>query len=255
VQSLRAAEPELPDPSVKLLLIENNSQTRARLADLTTLGFTVDWIRSVEEPDASALENSGYEVVLLAFDGLWNEEHWQALGWLLARVRAPVLITGPREALPWIERALEAGAEDFLVEPADPQDLAVRIRMSARRAAHGEASRAGAVEASAGEGVAGNRTGAVELQLNPVQRVAVRDGETIPLTTCEYIILAILIAQSGRIVARTQLQQQLYAGGADEIGSNTVEVYVHNLRRKLGERLIRTARGRGYWVDLSQDGD
>lgn len=233
---------------MKLLLIQNNPQTaRTRLADLTTLGFTVEWIRTLEQPEAGALKDAGYEAVLLSFDSLWNEEHWHVLEWLLARMPAPVLIIGPRDALPWIERALEAGAEDFLLEPADPQDLAVRIRASARRAGRVEASRAGEVEAS--------RASGVELQLNPVQRVVIRDGETIPLTTCEYIILAILVAEPGRVVARAQLQQQLYAGTAEEIGSNTVEVYIHNLRRKLGERLIRTARGRGYWVDLSQRDD
>jgi DNA-binding response OmpR family regulator len=238
---------------MKLLLVENNLQTaRTRLADLGTLGFTVDWIRALEAPDAGALENAGYDAVVLAFEGLWNEEHWRTLEWLLARVPAPVLIAGPRDALPWIERALEAGAEDFLVEPVDPQDLAVRIRVSARRAARVDASRAG--HAGAGHAEA-RRASGVELRLNPVQRVAIRNGEPIPLTACEYIILAILIAEPGRVVARSQLQQQLYAGAADEIGSNTVEVYVHNLRRKLGERLIRTARGRGYSLDLSQGGD
>jgi DNA-binding response OmpR family regulator len=97
--------------------------------------------------------------------------------------------------------------------------------------------------------------GGVRLYLNPVQRAAIRDGESVTLTSREYIILAILIAEPGRIVPRIQLQQQLSAGAEGEIGSNTVEVHIHNLRRKLGQRLIRTSRGRGYWVDLTAGPD
>jgi hypothetical protein len=85
---------------VKLLLIENNPRTaRARLADLTALGFSVDWLPSLEQPDTGVLENEGYEAALLAFGGSWNEAHWQALEWLLLRVRAPVVIPRPRDAL------------------------------------------------------------------------------------------------------------------------------------------------------------
>jgi DNA-binding response OmpR family regulator len=233
---------------VKLLLIDNEPQTaRKRLAELSTLGFEVDWIRALDEAAADLLENAGYEAALIAFRGAWTEQHWQWLEWLLARVRAPVLIAGPREALPWIERALDAGAEDFLIEPIDLQDLAVRIRVCARRG--------GRLETNSAMAVKPRSPGRIELRLNPVQRIAMRGGEAIPLTNCEYIILAILMTEPGQIVPRVQLEQQLYAGGEGEVSSNTVEVYIHNLRRKLGDRLIRTARGRGYWVDLGSGVD
>jgi DNA-binding response OmpR family regulator len=233
---------------VKLLLIDTEPQTaRARLTDLTALGFTVDWIRVLDEASSGLLEDAGYEAALIAFRDAWTEQHWQSLELLLTRVRAPVLIAGPRDALPWIERALDAGAEDFLIEPVDPRDLAVRIRVCARRGVRTEAGSAMVVKP--------HGAGRMELRLNPVQRIAIRNGAAIPLTSCEYIILAVLMTEPGRIVPRFQLEQQLYAGAGGEIGSNTVEVYIHNLRRKLGGRVIRTARGRGYWVDLGGDPD
>lgn len=229
---------------MKLLLIDPEAQSaRMRVADLAATGFSVDWIRMVDEDCAGLLEGAGYDAALMVFQMAWTDPHWRSLEHL-ARMRVPVLIAGPRSALPWIERVLEAGAADFLIEPADPQDLALRIRVCARRGRR--------LQAGSTENAKSPKAGSIQLRLNPVQRTVIRNGAAVSLTQCEYLILAILMSVPGRIVPRDELEQQLYAGGEEAIGSNTVEVYIHNLRRKLGSRLIRTARGRGYWVDAGE---
>ena len=91
------------------------------------------------------------------------------------------------------------------------------------------------------------RTGSAAgtVHLDPVRRRATRGGEKVALTAREYLILAMLMAEPGRLVTRAELEKHLF-GAEEEAGSNSVEVHIHNLRRKLGDGLISTVRGRGY---------
>lgn len=84
-----------------------------------------------------------------------------------------------------------------------------------------------------------------ELRLQPARRTATWKGQVIPLTNREFWLLETLVRKKGQIVSRERLEEALYGWG-DEIDSNTVEVYIHHLRRKLGTGLIRTVRGLGY---------
>jgi two-component system, OmpR family, response regulator QseB len=213
-----------------LLLIEPDPILGRLLRDgLSAQGCRTDWARGVGLEVEVALRSPACEAVVLGF-GPAHDARWSALESLLQQGPAPVILVGSREALPEIVRALHAGAEDFLILPFEPQELAVRVRAAVRRAA--------------GRARATIRLGAIEL--NPVRRIVSLDGEQVPLTVREYILLAVLMAEPGKLVTRVELEQQLYGGRG---GSNSIEVHIHNLRRKLGTRFIRTARGRGYWVD------
>jgi DNA-binding response OmpR family regulator len=85
------------------------------------------------------------------------------------------------------------------------------------------------------------------IELDPMLRIAVREGKNVPLTRSEYQLLCALMVEPGRLVSRAKLEQMLY--GLDEpVTSNSVEVHIYNLRRKLGEAFIKNVRGRGYRV-------
>ena len=87
-----------------------------------------------------------------------------------------------------------------------------------------------------------------DIEVNVANRTVVRDGEPVELSTREFALLHALLDHTGQVMTRQRLEQTLY-GWDDDVGSNTIEVYVHHLRRKLGADLIRTVRGVGYVID------
>jgi two-component system OmpR family response regulator/two-component system response regulator QseB len=153
---------------------------------------------------------------------------------LLRRLRArgnpiPVLILTARDATSDRVAGLDAGADDYLVKPFDVAELAARLRALARRAA----------------GLPGPLLRVGELELDPLaHRVRFRDRE-VNLSAREFALLETFVLEAGRVLTRGQLEQRLYASG-EEVESNTIEVYIHHLRRKLAPGIIQTVRGVGY---------
>jgi DNA-binding response OmpR family regulator len=143
----------------------------------------------------------------------------------------PVLILTARDTVDDRIRGLDAGADDYLVKPFDLGELTARLRALMRRAG----------------GQPSPLLTAAGITLDPATRRVECKGEEVELSAKEYALLHALMQQAGRALSRAQLEQHLYAWG-DEIGSNTVEVYIHHLRRKLGADAIRTLRGIGYVV-------
>src|SRR5439155_4773985 len=123
----------------------------------------------------------------------------------------------------------DAGADDYLAKPFDLNELAARIRALVRR-------RAGRCEPLIIHG---------RLTLNPVTHEAVCGDTSVVLSAREFALMHALLERPGAIVSRAQLEQRMYGWG-EEVGSNTVEVYIHHLRKKLDTDLIRTVRGVGY---------
>lgn len=227
---------------MRVLLIEDD----AMIGESVRLGlrqenFTVDWVRDGEAGLAAATalaapEQPGagdgmpdHDIVLLDL-GLPRRSGLEVLAGIRARgIRTPVLILTARDAVADRVAGLNAGADDYLVKPFDLQELVARIHALARRAQ-------GRAEPLV-------RYGAV--CLNPATRDVTLEGQPVRLSAREYALLAALLSRPGQVWSVAQLQEKLY-GWDDEVGSNTVEVYVHGLRKKLGSGLIRNIRGVGY---------
>jgi DNA-binding response OmpR family regulator len=126
-------------------------------------------------------------------------------------------------------KGLDTGADDYVVKPVDLDELAARLRALVRRS-RGEPSPVLEI------GV---------LLIDPAARTVSFRGERVDLQAKEFNLLHEFALNAGRVLTREQIQQRLYAWG-DEVESNTVEVHIHHLRRKLAPALIRTVRGVGY---------
>jgi DNA-binding response OmpR family regulator len=147
----------------------------------------------------------------------------------------PVLIVTAREAPADRVTGLDSGADDYLVKPFDLDELSARIRALLRR----RAGRSDPVITHRG------------VTMNLATRRVTYNDQEIALTAREFFLLHALLERPGAVLSRDQLLDKLYAWG-DEVESNTIEVYVHTLRKRLGADFIVTVRGVGYAVVVSQ---
>ncbi len=216
---------------MRILLAEDDALLGDGLqAGLRQAGFDVDWVTDGIAAE-HALTGAPYAALVLDL-GLPRRSGDELLSRLRARDgRLPVLVLTARDGVDDRIRGLDAGADDYLVKPADLQELAARLRALVRRA-RGEAS---------------PKLRAGEIELDPAGREVTLRGVPVALKPREFALLHELLLNSGRALSREQLEERLYAWGA-EVGSNVVEVHVHHLRRKLGPDVIRTVRGVGYLV-------
>ncbi|MEM5429519.1 response regulator transcription factor [Cupriavidus oxalaticus] len=221
---------------MRVLLVEDDAMIGDSVRQaLRQEGFTVDWVRDGEAGLAAATSSQDgeacYDLVLLDL-GLPRRSGLDVLRALRTRgVPTPVLILTARDAVADRVAGLNAGADDYLVKPFDLQELAARMHALARRAA-------GRAEPLVTYG---------EIVLNPSTREVTHRGEPVRLSAREFALLSALMSRPGKVWSVPQLQERLY-GWDDEVGSNTVEVYIHALRKKLGAALIRNIRGVGYVV-------
>ncbi|MBP0623502.1 response regulator transcription factor [Cupriavidus consociatus] len=221
---------------MRVLLVEDDAMIGDSVRQaLRQEGFTVDWVRDGEAGLAAATSSQDgeacYDLVLLDL-GLPRRSGLDVLHALRTRgVPTPVLILTARDAVADRVAGLNAGADDYLVKPFDLQELAARMHALARRAA-------GRAEPLVTYG---------EIVLNPSTREVTQRGEPVRLSAREFALLSALMSRPGKVWSVPQLQERLY-GWDDEVGSNTVEVYIHALRKKLGAALIRNIRGVGYVV-------
>jgi DNA-binding response OmpR family regulator len=214
---------------MRILLAEDDPLLGDGLrAGLRQLGFQVDWVR-----DGSAAERelrTGHYAAAVLDLGLPMTDGMDVLANARASgVHVPVLVLTARDAVPDRIRGLDAGADDYVVKPVDLNELAARLRALVRRA-HGQPQ---------------DCLRALGLELDPATRAVRLDGAEVALSTREFDLLHALMLAAGRVLSREQLEQQLYSWGR-EVESNTVEVHIHHLRRKLRPGLIQTVRGVGY---------
>ena len=216
---------------MRILLVEDDAMIGAGVQDcLRADGYAADWERDGERA-ATALRAGVYDLVLLDL-GLPNRDGLSVLRELRARRdRTPVLIATARDAVGDRIAGLDAGADDYVVKPYDPDELLARIRALLRRSA-------GHAEPAFEHG---------NVRIDPQTREASVDGDPVTLTAREWAVLQPLIARPGMIYSRAQLEEKLYSW-EEEIASNAVEVYIHGLRKKLGHGFIQTVRGVGYVV-------
>lgn len=216
---------------MRILLVEDDQMLGDALrTSLKQEGFTTDWVRDAEEAEL-ALATGDYSLLLLDL-GLPGKGGLDLLAELRSKADpVPVIILTARDAVPDRIRGLDAGADDYLVKPFDPEELAARIRALHRR-------RAGRAVPLIEHG---------SLVLNPATRQVHRDGRRVHLSAREYVILAALMERPGTLLSRAALEERIYGWG-EEIESNAVEVHIHNLRKKIGAETIRTVRGVGYML-------
>jgi DNA-binding response OmpR family regulator len=180
---------------------------------------------------AEALRSSRFDVVLLDL-GLPERDGLEVLRELRSRGDAtPVIIVTARDDVQNRIQGLDAGADDYIVKPFDLDEVAARMRSVLRRAA------------GRGDPCIRHRG----ITLDPVSHAVERDGEPVVLSAHEFSVLEALLQRPGTVLSRAQLEDRLY-GWSEGIESNAIEVYVHGLRRKLGNDAIRTLRGVGYFV-------
>jgi DNA-binding response OmpR family regulator len=216
---------------MRILLAEDDAMLGDGLrAGLRQAGFQVDWVR-----DGSAAERelaSGVYAAGVLDLGLPLKDGLDVLKDLRARkVMTPILVLTARDAIPDRVMGLDTGADDYVIKPVDLIELAARLRSLVRR--------------SLGQVQETMRCGDVEL--DPAARRVQYREEVVALSTREFDLLHALMRNTGRVLSREQLEQQMYSWG-HEVESNTIEVHIHHLRRKLGADLIQTVRGVGYMV-------
>lgn len=192
--------------------------------------FTVDWTRDGEEAEL-ALGTFPYDLILLDI-GLPGKNGLDILRDLRKnKVPTPVIILTARDAVKDRISGLDNGADDYLVKPFDPDELAARIRALLRR-------RDGRIDPVITFG---------SLTLNLATHELYCQERQIALSLREFSLISLLLERPGTTVSRKQLEERLY-GWNEEVESNTIEVHIHNLRKKLGHNLIRTIRGVGYLI-------
>jgi two-component system, OmpR family, response regulator QseB len=217
---------------MRILLVEDDAMLGEAVRDgLRQLGQVVDWVQDGGAALA-ALSTASFGALVLDL-GLPGGDGLGVLRWLRhsGRSTAVVVVTA-RDSLGDRIAGLDAGADDYLVKPFDIDELAARLRAVTRRA--GRATDSVLV------------VGEVELDLR--QRMVTCRGAPAGLTAREYAVVELLIRRAGCLVTRAEIEEELY-GFDDDIGSNAIEVHIHNLRRKLGAQFITNHKGRGYRVD------
>ncbi len=215
---------------MRLLLIEDDDILGEGLRDfLRGDGHVADWCRSLA--DTASFRGEVFDALLVD----WQLPDGSGLDWLRLRRaqgdHTPALMLTARDLLADRVQGLDGGADDYLVKPFAPEELAARLRAVCRR--HG------------GSGANRLRFGAVEVDLPA--RGALVGGRPAPLTAREWAVLEALARRAGRIVPKADLEQ-LVLGLDALLASNALEVHVSSLRRKLGRDLIETVRGLGYRI-------
>jgi two-component system OmpR family response regulator len=214
---------------MRVLLIEDDVGLGEAVRDhVAGDGHAVDWMRRLDDAD-DARAGVRFDLILLDL-GLPDGRGLD----FLKRLRrsgdtTPVIIVTAMDQLSWRLDGLNAGADDYLIKPFDLSELSARLLAVARR-------------------YGGNPNPLLNigpLEIDVAHRTVRRDGEPADITSREWAVLERLVRHPGTIVSKGELEDCLYAFGA-EVESNAVEVYVSRLRRKLGADVITTARGLGY---------
>jgi len=221
--------------NVRLLLVEDDPMIGDSIeGGLLAENYAVDWVRDVAGAEL-ALSTQAYDLVLLDL-GLPRKQGMEVLRGLRSRgLDVPVLIVTARDSTADRVQGLDAGADDYLVKPFDLDELLARIRALLRR----RVSRTTSII----------RHGRVALDL--ASHEASIDGAAVTLSAREFAVLRALLDEPGTVVAKSVLEEKLYGWNA-EVESNTIDVYVHHLRKKFGQGFIQTVRGVGYKVAAAE---
>jgi two-component system response regulator QseB len=221
---------------MRVLIVEDDSGIAAGLlATLKAAGYAADVSETLAKA-STALAVEAFDLVLLDLglpdgDGLHWLRHLRERGLTL-----PVLILTARDTLSERVAGLDEGADDYLVKPFDPEELLARMRVALRRS----------------EGRASPLLQHGDLVIDPAAHTVTRAGAPVALRAKEFALLLALLRGCGQVLSRQRLEETLYGFG-EALDSNALEVHIHHLRRKLGDDLVKTMRGVGYFVPRPED--
>ncbi|RMR34341.1 DNA-binding response regulator [Pseudomonas syringae pv. coriandricola] len=218
---------------MRLLLVEDDRAIGQGIrVALNTEGYTLDWLEDGLSA-LHALRSEPFDLLLLDL-GLPRMDGFDLLRQLRAEELAlPVLILTARDGTADRIAGLDSGADDYLIKPFDVDELKARVRALLRRSQ----GRTQPLLEHAG------------ISLDPASQQVSFQGSEVLMTPMEYQLLHQLMIRPGKVVTRERLSNTLY-GWQDKVESNTLEVLIHNLRKKLSTELIRTVRGVGYLLEL-----
>ncbi len=214
---------------MRILVVEDDTNLNRQIKDaLTEGGYAVDVAFDGEEGhflgDTEPYDAVVLDIGLPQMDGLSVLEKWRRAG-----KSVPVLLLTARDRWSDKVQGMDAGADDYLAKPFHMEELLARLRALVRRAA----------------GHASNEITAGPVRLDAKAGKVTVDGQAIKLTSHELRLLSYLMHHKGKVVSRTELTEHLYDQDFDR-DSNTIEVFVGRIRRKLGVDIIQTVRGLGY---------
>ncbi len=217
---------------MRILLVEDEELIGSGIcAALKHFGYAVDWLRDGSSAIHS-LKMEKFDVIILDI-GLPKKNGLEVLAEARSYgIKTPVLLLTARDTVMDRITGLDTGADDYLIKPFDLTELHARIRALQRRF----------VDRAAPTIVYGS------LELNPGSHAVTVGGNLLNLPRREFALLHKLLESAGQVISRESLMQTLY-GWDEDVDSNTLEVHIHNLRKKLGLNFIRTVRGVGYMID------
>jgi two-component system, OmpR family, response regulator len=214
---------------MRILIVEDEAALRQQVAHaLDHAGYAVDMAADGEQADF-VIRTERYDAVLLdlglpRIDGLTLLHGWRESG-----IRVPVLVLTARGSWHEIVTGIDAGADDYVAKPFRMEEVVARVRALIRRAS--------------GQPFNVLRSGGV--MLDPRLARVTRNGVPCKLTSHEFRVLSYLMHHRDRVVSQSELIEHIYAHNSDR-DSNTIEVFIARLRRKLGASIVETVRGLGY---------
>lgn len=213
---------------MRLLLLEDDIDLGQAVTEhLEAAGHGVHWCKRIAQAQLPpAFDLALLDLSLPDGEGLMLLRQWRAEG-----QRQPMIVLTARDQVSDRIRGLKSGADDYLVKPFDLDELLARIEAVSRRANHARRLVCG------------------EAAVDLATRKASLCGESVDLTAMEWAVLLCLARHEGRIYARSDIEATLHRQGFNEPASNSLEVIISRLRRKLGTALISTHRGLGYRLD------
>lgn len=216
---------------MRLLLVEDDNNLGRATTEGLRESFAVDWVRTAEEA-SDALATTAYDLIVLDINlpGISGLE-------FLAQLRTkknqmPVLLLTARDAVRHRVEGLNAGADDYLVKPFDLDELLARCAALVRRT----------------QGNAEPVVTAGDISFEPATGTLLKKGSPVVLSGRERAVFDVLIHNIGRPVSKSKIEERIYDWGSGDIESNTIEVHIAALRRKLGRETIKTIRGVGYMI-------
>jgi len=216
---------------LRILLVEDDSLLGSGLlSGLQNDGNSVDWVKKGTDA-LSAITTTPYDAVILDI-GLPEMSGLEVLSSARSKgVTTPVLILTAQDAVSDRVTGLDTGADDYLTKPFELDELFARLRALTRRS----------------RGLSSQLIQHKNIIIDPSAHSVTLDNQNVELSRREFSLLIELVSSAGRVLSRSFLEEKLYSWG-NEIESNTIEVYIHHLRKKFGSELIKTIRGVGYTV-------